>query len=254
MLYNADRFNPDNLTFIPGQPVPVEGNPSDAVSWMEAPGSDNSYQAELAFLKQWGEEEISSLDIASPLNLAGKNKIDQKYFQAISQDHISTRQLDLQIFQAAWALIFERIWSLEIQYGPEYRISPVDDQGNSSKITKGEMFGKYIFSCGGRFGVTSPLLEAQKSQMRLQEFANDPYIDQYELRRDAIARQDQRLARRLMKPRGQAEQEMAQAKQAEQQMAMQGIKKPGTGSRPKSQQISGGQAGQHNPSITKVGM
>ena len=253
MLYNADRFNPDNLTFIPGQPVPVDGNPSEAVAWMEAPGSDQSYAAELAFLKQWGEEEISSLDIASPLNLAGKNKMDMKYLQSISQDHISTRQLDLQIFQAAWALIFERIWSLEMQYGPDWRVSPVDDQGNSAKITKGEMFGKYIFSCGGRFGVTSPLLEAQKAQMRLQEFANDPYVDQYELRRDVIARQDQRLAKRLMKPKGQAEQEMAQAQQMEMQMATMGIKKHGTPSRGKSQQISGGSAGQHNPSVKQIG-
>jgi hypothetical protein len=243
LFHNPAKFNPKNLTFIPGQPVAVDGRPSDSVAWMTPPAGDGSYEREQSQLKGWGEELISSLDIASPLNAGGGANAETRYqIGAVSSDHINTRQLDLQIFQQAYALIFERVWSLLMQYGPDEFTATVDDTGKIDTIKKEEVYGSYTFTCGGRFGVTSPLLEAQKAQMRLQEFKNDPFVDQYELRRDVIQKMDPRLAKRLMKPRHIVEQEMAQAREQEMMMAMSGAKPKGVASPVKSHKITGEQS------------
>jgi hypothetical protein len=251
LAYSPSKFNPKNMTFIPGQPVAVEGDVDKAMKWLLAPGSDSSYIMEEAALKMWGEEMISGPDIASPLNVVGKNKMSQHMMQQISSDHISTRQLDLQIFQAAWALIFEKIWSLHIQFGPDVLTSYADEDNTLKQITKSEMFGKFLFTCGGRFGASNPILEAQKAANRIAMFRGDPRINQRELYRDYLAKQDPRLAKRLLIDEQQVQMAAQSQKNEERTDALLFGKKPKQ-VQPKAPRVTGGQAGQHNANTTGV--
>ncbi len=263
MFYNQHKINPANMTFEPAQPVPVDGDPSSAVKWDTPPNHDQSYAMGIAFLKNLAAEQVSSPDVANPTSLAqgsGKSKQQQQaYLQQISSNHISVRQLDLQLWQAWWALVFERVWSLEMQYGPEERISYQDEQGNMTKFLKKDFFGKkYMFSLGGRFGVQNPLLQAQKKQARFHELTGNPFIDQYELVREYLESEDPRIAKKLLKPK----QQVAQEQQAQQQQMIQGkvleanlgiLNKTAKKQQNANMKVTGGQAGQHNQNQTVTG-
>ena len=218
LFFRGGKFNPKNMTGIPGQPVSVDGDPRSAVDWKVAPGYDGSFLQEEQYLKLWGEEIVSGPDVGSPLNLIpSKDKKGQAFMQTVSSDHISTRGLDIQIWQYGWALVFENLRELHLQYGPDEKLSASDADGNLKKITIEEKNGKYRLSCGGKFGISSPLLEAQKSQARFHELWGNPFIDQYELVREYITKQDPRMAKLLLKPKEQ----VAQEQQQQQQMALQ---------------------------------
>ena len=262
MFFNQHKINPANMTFTPGQPVAVDGDPQSAVHWDTPPSHDASYSAEIAFLKNLASETISSPDIANPVNMAqgsGKTKQQQQaYLQQISSNHISVRQLDLQIWQAAWALIFERLWSLAMQYGPDELTSYKDEMGNLDKISKKDINQKYLFSLGGRFGVQNPLLQAQKKQARFHELSGNPFVDQYELVREYLESEDPRTAKKLMKPKEQIAQEQQQAQQMQMQEKMVnaqlGLKTQEVKKEQKAQmKITGGQSGQHNRSEQTIG-
>jgi len=217
LFYAPGKFNPKNMKFIPGQPVQVQFPVSQSVQWMLPPGGDQSYIYEEAALKTWGEEVIGSPDSsASRLNVGGTSRKTATEMTITGNESITTRQLDLEIFQAAFALIYERLWSLWMQYGPEELVSYVSSDGRPQAITKGEMFGSYLFTPGGRFGAQNPVLEAQKAFRRFELFNNDPFIDQYELRRQMLAKEDVRMADALLKSKEQLAQEAQSEMQAQQ--------------------------------------
>lgn len=272
LFYDPAKFNPGNMKFIPGQPVKVKMPVNQSVQWMLPPGGDSTYVYEEAALKTWGEEVIGSPDsAASRLNVGGTSRKTATEMNITGNEQISTRQLDLQIGQAAFSLIYQRIWSLEMQFGPDYRMAPASADGTPTKITKQEMFGQFLFTPGGKFGAQNPVLEAQKAFRRFELFNNDPFIDQYELRREMLAKDDERMAERLMKTKEQLVQE-GEAMQRQQDMQEEknfkkAIVMSRLGAKPAAQgksqgkprpiggqtEITGGQIGGGNTGPRKVG-
>lgn len=219
LLYAPGKVNPDNFRFIPGRATPVASPVNQNAMWMTPPvQNDDTFDREVAYLKGTIDDFIGSVDAGTtaPTGKASNTATLTNYQQ---MGRVSVRQLDMEIFQFALKELYERIWELWRQFSPEEIWTYTDSSGKLTKIKKTELAGNVGFAPSGRFGTTDPVLEAQKSRSRLEMFANDPYFLPYELRRDLVMKDDPRLFRRIMKPKGQAEEEMAQ--QAQQQMQLQ---------------------------------
>ncbi|HLA49799.1 MAG TPA: hypothetical protein VJ000_01255 [Thermodesulfovibrionia bacterium] len=250
LIYAPGNFNPSNMKFIPGQAVPVASPVSQNAHYLTHPNVDGSFMNEEAILKGWDEEYIASQDfgITSPSSISGAQRArSATEISQVSQNRLSVRSLDIQIWKAAWQEIFKRLWFLWMQYGPEKVFAYVNSEGKSVEIYKDNYKGNWKFSPNGKFGVSDPLIEAQKAARRFEVLKGDPMINQYELYREMLMLDDPRRQKRLLKTKEQLAQEQQAAQQAEMaklQMSMQGAKMPqekGTPSAARPQQITGGQ-------------
>jgi hypothetical protein len=104
------------------------------------------------------------------------------------------------VFQYAWKLVFENIWMLWNQLGPVEQVSMMM-KDKMIRLSRTELQGKYNLAPNGRIGGDDPESEAMKAKQRLAEHLGDIYYDQYELRYDALLKDDPRLVRRLLRPK-----------------------------------------------------
>ena len=90
-----------------------------------------------------------------------------------------------------------QLWSNWVQYGPKKAWVRVDNE-EPFEMSREDIQGQYDIVPNGRIYNSNPLMEWQKAESRFVRFNNDPYINQEELRRDLLIKDDPRIAKRLM--------------------------------------------------------
>ena len=251
LIYAANKVNPNNFQYIPGQAVPVEPPLNANVQWFMPPSNDATFMNEEAVLKGWSNEIIAAQSFGDgPANQSGT----AKEYSGIANARVGIRQLDIQIWQKALKELYVRTFLLEMEFSSEKAFTYMDNDGTQKQIDRAALSRDYMFQPMGSFGSSNPQLSAQVATRMFEMFRGDPEMDQYELKREFIVKQgDARMAKRILKDKQTIAQEGQQAQKAaraahEQQLreavmlAQAGVKMPqqssgGTRQQPKMQQI-----------------
>lgn len=227
LIYAANKVNPNNFQYIPGQAVPVssEGGLQNNVQWFMPPSTDQTFVQEENILKMWSEEILAANDYGVQRASQGKPTATEVNYNASSR--VGIRQLDIQIFQKALKEIYKRCFLLELQFSKGINFVYTDADGTQKVMDKATLNKDYAFQPMGNFGSSNPQLSAQISQRMFEIFKDDPMTDKYEVYREFISKQgDARLAKRILKSKQQLAQEAQQAQQMQLQMAAQGQGQP----------------------------
>lgn len=214
--YVPGKVNPNNIRFIPGQPLPVTAPGNQNIGEFRLSDTTISFEREEQMLKAWAEEYIASSDfgIASSINPMGTSKSrTATEIQGIKQSSAGVRKLDITIWKMAWAEIFDRIFSLWIEFGPESVWTAVDNSGKPQELTKEEIKNHYNVVPAGEITTSDPLLEAQKALARYQLLQGNPLVKQEELVRDVLFKDNPRIAKRLLKTDEELQKERLEAQQ-----------------------------------------
>lgn len=184
-----------STSFIPGQPLWVTR--MDDVEELNLQNKDVSFDNEENVLKQWAESYIGNVDdaltrqgsLTEPRTKAEIDKIGD-----IQDDVVYG---DVVIFQIGMNKIYQQLWNRWIQYGPE-TITIQKANGEISSIEKEEIRRRFRLKPTGNVGNSSLSTRKKDAIMRLQLYKDDKYINQYELRRQALELDDERIAETLL--------------------------------------------------------
>lgn len=221
--YVPGKVNPSQIRYIPGQGIAV----SDMANFdfIAPPQMDGSFENQKASLRAWAEEYIGNIDfgLAQP-GTSGRDARSATEVAKISQEKQMTMSLDIKIFLNCWRKVFEMIWEEWVDHGPRDFVASMQGHPPLKVDRTGQVMGEMQITPNGSLWNSNPMLELQKAQARLQQYAGNPYIKQYQLYEDALMRDDPRLVRRLLKPEAQVQQEMQAQADQEAKMALAGGK------------------------------
>ena len=206
MFYNSDQINYKNLELSsPDKPTGVKGDPRTAITWTQAPNSDQSFQYEEQFIHKWAEDISASTDM-----------IQQNSSQTLGEAkmnagaRVGVRQQDIDLWNMALREVFKRVLALWNQYGPQTVDTYTDETGKVAKMMKSSFMKNWQFNVNGRLGLSDPILQAQEALADLDRFNQDPMIDQYFLRKDYLEKKDPLKSKFMLKTREVFAQEQAQ--------------------------------------------
>jgi len=204
-------INPSNIRFIPNQGVPVPR--MDVLEVVQLQDMSYSFEKEEMILKAWAEEYIGVMDFGIGNVAKMSERRTATEIDALKQDRNQVFSLDARIFQDAMAEVYYQTWALWMQYGEDEIHIKITGQPKPRMVRKEDIMGQFNIVPSGTLQNTNPVMEAQKSLADITQFANDPYIDQYELRKDYWLRRDVKKMMRVLKPRKMAEAEIKQNQQ-----------------------------------------
>jgi len=206
--YIPGLISPQNAKFIPGQATPVPR--MDAIDVIKIPEYQFSFEREEQILKTWAEQYMGDPDFGQASQLQPITGARTKYeVQSIQSLQAQIHSLDARIFQDAMSKIYKQIWALWWQFGPDTIWTRVTGQPRPKAVTKEDIKGQFDIIPNGKVSNTNPVLEAQKALVRLQQFAGSPFINQYELHKDYLQKDDEKLSRRLLLPPEQIKKNLA---------------------------------------------
>lgn len=235
--------NPGNVRWIPGQTIYV--NNMDDLQPVQIPVLDNSYQSEENVLRQWAEEFIGVTDFGNqnPLSVRSEARTATEV-QSIQAAAGNVFSLDGQLFQKVMKRVYDQVWQLWMQYGPEDVEFRVEGQPNPISVTKDRLRGHYDIIPAGQIGQINRQAEIQRKTQKLLMYAQIPQVAAL-IKFDALVRQIERLddpisADQIVKTPQEIQQEQQMAMQQQQapmplSQALQGIQqhqKAGNGSKP----------------------
>lgn len=218
--YVPDQVNEENIDFVFNRGIPVKDGNSIGMLQTQN-GAADRYTQPKAELKAWADEligapEVTEASAINPVPGQGRTKFE---LQMMSMQKQPVKMLDLKIFLYAWKFIYENVWALWMTYGPLEELSfKMNDE--LVKLKRDELIGKYNIAPNARIGSDDPETQAMKAFKRLEYYKGDIYYDQYELKRDALMKDDPRLVKRLLRPK-EVVGELIQAQQQIQQLQSQ---------------------------------
>lgn len=197
LIYAANKVNPNNFQYIPGQAVPVEPPLNQNVQWFMPPSIDQTFEREETILKSWSEEILAASDYGAQVpNQSGT----AKEYLGMQNSRVGIRQLDIQVWQKALKEIYKRTFALWIEFSSDAVFTYTDSDGSQKQVDKTALARDYMFQPMGSFGSSNPQLSAQIAARMFETFQGDTDLDQYELKREYITKQgDARLAKRILK-------------------------------------------------------
>ena len=233
LLYVANKINPYNMQYIPGQPVPVEAPINNNAQWFMPPNTDATFMQEEATLKNWDNEYMAVNDFGLVDETATKTKVN-------ASARVGIRTLDIQIFQKGLKELYKRTAALWMEFNSEEQFTFVDSDGTTHIMDKAAFSNNPMFQPMGSFGSSNPQLAAQIASRMFEEYKGDPMVDQYELYREHMLKQsDMRTMKRLLKTKEQIGKDQQAAQQAQDQefqkqvaLAQAGVKIPQHNSNP----------------------
>lgn len=173
MIANAPTFkyrigsniNPNNFQWIPGQFYPVmDMNDFEPVV---IPMKDASYDNEENILRNWVESRLGSVESAltRPTGLnEPRTRAEIEQVAALGQQALS---ISINRFQRGMKEVYDMIWDLWIQFGPEEVFVPMSG-GAVHKMSKYEIAGNFDLVPTGTIGNSNPGQEAQRALTRVQ--------------------------------------------------------------------------------------
>jgi hypothetical protein len=191
----AKRNSNISTNYIPGQPVWV--NRMDDVEELNVQSKDVSFDNEEQILKEWVESYIGNVDDALKSQGSLTEPRTQEEIQKLGDIEDNIVYGDLVIFQIGMNKIYQQLWNRWLQYGPE-TLSIQKADGSASTIEKEEIRRRFRLKPTGNIGNSSISKRKKDALVRLALYKDDPYINQYELRRQALELDDERVAEVLL--------------------------------------------------------
>jgi hypothetical protein len=205
-LYRAERDMPNsgNLRMTPGSILPYGIQP---VAHQAPP---ISFDQQMNIMREIAQNRVSTPDFGLTQTLQNTERRTATEIQAIGGLYQQSSDLRMRIFRIALGNLYRMSWSILLQYDKtslDYWYLDTAQQVPQEALH--EQYG--IQPTGSADGVNKQLL-MQKAITRFQMFANDPYIDQGQLRKTILESDDATLVKRLY-----VDPQLAQANQAEDQ-------------------------------------
>lgn len=181
-VYRAGMVNPNLVQFIPNQGIPVHGmsDLGNTISLLNNnnPAVEMSYEREEQILLSRVEELIGQVDftLQSQINRREPRTLGEVQYQMQSQQNVFS--LDASMHTQQFGELFEFIWDLWCQYGPDdYEFEYFGEQKwEKIKLTREEAQGRYKFMVRGNDQNTNPQVRLQKAQAVLQAATNPVLI------------------------------------------------------------------------------
>jgi hypothetical protein len=205
-LYRAERDMPNsgNLRLTPGSILPYGIQP---VVHQPPP---ISFDSQMNIMREVAQNRVSTPDFGLTQSLQNTERRTATEIQAIGGLYQQSSDLRMRIFRIALGNLYRMSWSILLQYDKTSLDYWYLD--TAQQIPQEALHEKYnIQPTGSADGVNKQLL-MQKAITRFQMFANDPYIDQGQLRKTILESDDATLVKRLY-----VDPQLAQSSQAEDQ-------------------------------------
>ena len=190
-LYRAERDMPNsgNLRMTPGSILPYGIQP---VAHQSPP---ISFDQQMNIMREIAQNRVSTPDFGLTQTLQNTERRTATEIQAIGGLYQQSSDLRMRIFRIALGNLYRMSWSILLQYDKtslDYWYLDTAQQVPQEALH--EQYG--IQPTGSADGVNKQLL-MQKAITRFQMFANDPYIDQGQLRKTILESDDATLVKRL---------------------------------------------------------
>jgi hypothetical protein len=205
-LYRAERDMPNsgNLRLTPGSILPYGIQPV----MHQAPPI--SFDTQMNVMREIAQNRVSTPDFGLTQTLQNTERRTATEIQAIGGLYQQSSDLRMRIFRIALGNLYRMSWSILLQYDKSSLNYWYLD--TAQEIPQEALHEQYnIQPTGSADGVNKQLL-MQKAITRFQMFANDPYIDQGQLRKTILESDDATLVKRLY-----VDPQLTQSTQAEDQ-------------------------------------
>ena len=205
-LYRAERDMPNsgNLRLTPGSILPYGIQPV----MHQAPPI--SFDTQMNVMREIAQNRVSTPDFGLTQSLQNTERRTATEIQAIGGLYQQSSDLRMRIFRIALGNLYRMSWSILLQYDKSSLNYWYLD--TAQEIPQEALHEQYnIQPTGSADGVNKQLL-MQKAITRFQMFANDPYIDQGQLRKTILESDDATLVKRLY-----VDPQLTQSTQAEDQ-------------------------------------
>ena len=205
-LYRAERDMPNtgNLRLTPGSILPYGIQPV----MHQAPPI--SFDTQMNVMREIAQNRVSTPDFGLTQTLQNTERRTATEIQAIGGLYQQSSDLRMRIFRIALGNLYRMSWSILLQYDKSSLNYWYLD--TAQEIPQEALHEQYnIQPTGSADGVNKQLL-MQKAITRFQMFANDPYIDQGQLRKTILESDDATLVKRLY-----VDPQLTQSSQAEDQ-------------------------------------
>ena len=205
-LYRAERDMPNtgNLRLTPGSILPYGIQPV----MHQAPPI--SFDTQMNVMREIAQNRVSTPDFGLTQTLQNTERRTATEIQAIGGLYQQSSDLRMRIFRIALGDLYRMSWSILLQYDKSSLNYWYLD--TAQEIPQEALHEQYnIQPTGSADGVNKQLL-MQKAITRFQMFANDPYIDQGQLRKTILESDDATLVKRLY-----VDPQLTQSTQAEDQ-------------------------------------
>lgn len=205
-LYRAERDMPNsgNLRLTPGSILPYGIQPV----MHQAPPI--SFDTQMNVMRDIAQNRVSTPDFGLTQSLQNTERRTATEIQAIGGLYQQSSDLRMRIFRIALGNLYRMSWSILLQYDKSSLNYWYLD--TAQEIPQEALHEQYnIQPTGSADGVNKQLL-MQKAITRFQMFANDPYIDQGQLRKTILESDDATLVKRLY-----VDPQLTQSSQAEDQ-------------------------------------
>ena len=214
--YRIGALNPKNVRFIPGQGIPVHR--MEDLQELPISNVDLSFDTEMSKIRALAETYIGQPD----LNLQGAGGERKTAFEVSEMVSLGKQvfSFDARLFKDALHKLYDQIFELWIQYGPN-NVEVKVTGGQPISLTKMDIIGNFEIVPSGEFTLLSRTLEVQRAfadlQLALQD--NSGAIDKYAAWENYFRKANPRATKRLLNTREEYEQmqQMIQQAQAQQQ-------------------------------------
>jgi hypothetical protein len=161
----GSEVDPDNIHYRPGEFYPVLNH--DDIKPLEVPNRTISDEREENILMTWVQRYMGGLDtgLADAQNISEARTATE--IQAIQRSASETLSYRGEIIQQGMRKVYNMVWDLWNQWGPEEVYLRVIGQP-PKRLTKAEIQGDFEIIPVGTVTTTDPVLEAQKALARLQ--------------------------------------------------------------------------------------
>ena len=190
-LYRAERDMPNtgNIRMTPVSILPYGIQP---VTHQAPP---ISFDQQMNIMREIAQNRVSTPDFGLTQSLQNSERRTATEIQAIGGLYQQSSDLRMRIFRIALGNLYRMSWSILLQYDKTSLDYWYMD--TAQQIPQEALHEKYnIQPTGSADGVNKQLL-MQKAITRFQMFANDPYIDQGQLRKTILESDDATLVKRL---------------------------------------------------------
>lgn len=215
-LFQTDRDVPNavNLRFHPGQILPFGVKP------VAMPTPPIDWERQMLLMRDIAERQIAVPDYGMSQVQDIRRARTATEIEQLTSVSQQSADLRMRIFRMSLGRLFQQAFALLRQYANRRLAVWIDDA--LVNIPAEALKGQYrIRPSGSADGVTRQQMW-RKAVARLQLFANDPFINQAELRKSVLEADDSGLVKRLFQ-----DPQVSQATQAEDQILEIGIMKLG---------------------------
>lgn len=182
-MYRSGMINKNTTQFLFGQGIPVHGmsplTDTFAPLNKQNPNIEFSYEREEMLLNAKVEELIGQVDftLQSMINKRQPRTLGEVQLQ--NQNMQQVFSLDADLFRAQFEELLNWIYDLWCQYGDdryEFMYFGQSSQGETVKLTKEELQGKYKITVRGNDQNTNPDVKMQKAQQILMALTNELFL------------------------------------------------------------------------------